>query len=91
MTIMQGDSNIAWFWLTVVLLILSVLVTWYFTIVGRDRPVQRQRKGEKTIEHFGSIQEDRAPVPKFLIWTYIGTGIWGVGYLLWVGIRGMGY
>ena len=91
MTIMQGDSNIAWSLLTALILILSVIGVWYFTIVGRDRPPQRQRRGEETLERFGDIEEDRAPLPKFLTVTIIGTIVWGIGYLLWTGIAGLGY
>lgn len=90
MALFQGADVFFWFWLTVILLVLTVLITWYWVITGRDRKPRKQRRGENTIEHYGSIEEDRAPLPKFLIWTYVGIAIWAVGYALWTGIEGMG-
>ena len=66
------------------------MATWYFTIVGRDRP-QPAAAGEETVERFGTIEEDRAPLPKFLIWTYVGFSLWAIAYVVWTGIRRNGY
>ena len=58
--------------------------------VGRDRSPRKQRRGEETIERYGSIEEDRAPLPRFLLWTYIGVAVWVVAYAVWTGIEGIG-
>ena len=89
MAIMQGPDSLLWFWIEVALAVLSIVGTWYFVIAGRDRPPNRQRRGEETVERYGDIEEDRAPIAKFLIWTYAGTAIWAVGYLVWTGINGL--
>jgi len=91
MTIMQGTDNIFWFWIATILTVLSVLGTWYMVIVGRDTNLRQQRRGEETVERYGSIEEDRAPLPKFLVITIIGVVIWSLGYLFWTGFAGMGY
>jgi len=58
---------------------------WYVVIIGRDRPKKKQRRGESTIETYGDISEDHAPLPKFLIYTFVGTAVWALGYLIWAG------
>lgn len=90
MAIMQGADSWFWLWVAFFLTIASCLATWFFTIVGRDRPPRKQRRGEETIVRYGSIEEDRAPLPKFLIWTYVGLAIWVVAYVLWTGLEGIG-
>ena len=90
MVIMQGADT--WFWLGIsgLLTLGSSLAVWYFVVVGRDRKPTRQRRGEETLERYGTIEEDRAPLPKFLIWTFVGVGIWAVGYAVWTGVEGIG-
>ncbi len=90
MAIMQGGDTFFWFWITALTTVGAVLAVWYYVIVGRDRKPRKQRRGEETLERFGSIEEDRAPIPKFLIWTYFGVGLWALGYILWTGIEGIG-
>ena len=90
MAIMQGGDTFFWFWITVLTTIGAVLATWYYVIVGRDRPPRKQRRGEETIERYGDIEEDRAPIPKFLIWTYFGVVLWAIGYIVLTGIEGIG-
>ncbi len=90
MVIFQGQDATFWVWVSIAFTVTTAAAVWYFTIVGVDRKPQKQRRGEETVEHFGSLQEDRAPVPKFLIWTYIGVVIWGIAYVLWVGTHGAG-
>ena len=90
MAIMQGADAWFWFWLAQLLVVALSLATWYYTIIGRDRAPRKQRRGEETVERYGTIEEDRAPLPKFLIWTYVGVGIWAVAYAVWTGIEGIG-
>jgi len=90
MALFQGGDNFFWFWVVTVLTVMTGLIAWYWVITGRDRNPRKQRRGEDTIERYGSIEEDRAPVPKFLIWTYVGVAIWAICYALWTGIEGMG-
>jgi hypothetical protein len=90
MTLFQGADNIFWYWVAVILTVLTALITWFWVLTGRDRSPRKQRRGEETIERYGTIEEDRAPLPKFLIWTYIGVAIWAVCYALWTGINGIG-
>jgi hypothetical protein len=90
MAIMQGADTWFWFWMAMILMVAFTLATWYYVIIGRDRPVRKQRRGEETVEHYGSLQEDRAPTPRFLMWTYIGIGVWAVVYVIWTGINGLG-
>lgn len=91
MAIFQGADYIFWFWIAVLLTILTTLAIWYATVIGRDRAPRRQQRGEETIERYGTIEEDRAPLPKFLIYTYIGVALWGIGYIVWTGIEGIGF
>jgi membrane protein DedA with SNARE-associated domain len=91
MTVMQGPDNVFWFWMAFSLAVLSVVATWYMVIVGRDAKPHHQRRGEETIERNGSIEEDRAPLPKFLVITIVGVVIWSLGYLFWTGFEGLGY
>ena len=90
MAIMQGGDTWFWLWLAFLLTGALSLATWYYTIVGRDRKITKQRRGEETVERFGTIEEDRAPLPKFLIWTYVGVAVWAVVYVVWTGIEGAG-
>lgn len=90
MAIMQGADTWFWLWLSVLLTLALSLATWYFTIVGRDLPPRKQRRGEETIVRYGTIEEDRAPLPKFLIWTFIGVAVWAVVYAVWTGVEGIG-
>lgn len=87
---MQGADSWFWLWAALILTIGLSLATWYFTVIGRDRPNRKQRRGEETIERYGTIEEDRAPLPKFLVWTYIGIGVWVLVYVIWTGIEGIG-
>ncbi|MBV9848676.1 MAG: hypothetical protein JO250_03205 [Armatimonadetes bacterium] len=90
MVLFQGADANFWLWVSVLLTVAVAVGTWYYTIVGVDRRPRLQRRGEETIERYGDIVEDRAPVPKFLIWTYIGVVIWAVAYALWTGLEGTG-
>ncbi len=90
MAIMQGGDTFFWFWITALATVGAILAVWYYVIVGRDGTPHKQRRGEETVERFGRIEEDRAPVPKFLFWTYLGVGLWALGYILWTGIEGIG-
>jgi hypothetical protein len=90
MDILQGSDATFWVWMGILLTVALTLATWFFTIVGADRKKTTQKRGESTIEHYGDIQEDRAPVPKFLVWTYVGVAIWAVGYAITTGIYGSG-
>lgn len=90
MVLFQGADNFFWFWIGLGLTIGTSLAIWYWTIVGRDVSRSRQRRGEETIERYGTIEEDRAPTPKFLIFTYWGVGLWAIAYAVWTGINGIG-
>lgn len=90
MVIMQGADTWFWFWAAVILTVASALAIWYIVIIGRDRAPQKQRRGEETLERYGTIEEDRAPLPKFLIYTIVGVVVWGIAYALWTGIEGIG-
>ena len=90
MAIMQGADSWFWFWITILLTVAASLATWFYTIVGRDRPPRKQRRGEETVERYGSIEEDRAPMPRFIFWTFVGVGIWIIVYAVWTGIEGIG-
>ena len=87
----QGADAWFWVWTSVLLTVLGAASTWYYVNTGRDRAPKRQRRGEETIEKFGTIEEDRAPVSKFLLWTYICVALWAVGYAFWTGIQGIGW
>lgn len=91
MAIMQGADNTFWFWVALAISLGAVLAAWYFTVVGRDRAPRRQRRGEETVERFGTIEEDRAPTPKFLLWTYALVVVWVLAYVIWTGIEGIGF
>lgn len=92
MSIMQGQDVNFWFWIECLLAVGSIAGTWYFSVVGRDRKPRTQRRGEDTIEDYGNgLREDRAPLPKFLIYTIAGVVIWSIGYLFWTGFEGLGY
>ena len=90
MVIMQGADTWFWFWMAILLTGAFSLATWYYVIVGRDQPVRKQRRGAETVERYGTIEEDRSPTPKFLMWTYIGVAVWAVVYVIWTGIDGIG-
>ncbi len=89
MTMMQGWGAVEWEWITLIMTIMTGLAVWYFVIVGRDRKPTTQRRGEETIERYGDIEEDRAPVSKFLIYTYVGIAVWAVGYAISTGVFGL--
>ena len=74
MTLMQGDSLGTWELTAALLTVLAIAATWLLVVTGRDRSPRRQRRGEDTLERYGDIEEDRAPLSKFLIWTYVGVG-----------------
>lgn len=90
MALFQGADAWFWLWVSVFFTVATVVATWFYTIVGVDRKPRKQRRGEETVERYGTIEEDRAPIPLFLIWTYIGVAVWAVFYILWTGIFGTG-
>jgi hypothetical protein len=90
MAIMQGADTWFWFWMVMLMLAGFTVATWYYVIIGRDRPVRKQRRGQETVERYGTIEEDRSPTPKFLTITYIGFAVWAVAYVIWTGINGLG-
>ncbi|MGI4790515.1 MAG: hypothetical protein ACRYFS_16890 [Janthinobacterium lividum] len=90
MAIMQGADTWFWFWMVMLVMGGMTLATWYYVIIGRDRPVRKQRRGEETVERYGTIEEDRSPTPKFLTLTYIGVAVWAIAYIIWTGIDGIG-
>ena len=90
MVIMQGADTWFWFWITLIVTIALTLLTWFYVTVGRDRPQHKQRRGEDTIERYGTLEEDRAPLPRFIHWTFIGVVVWAVAYIVWTGIEGIG-
>jgi nitrogen fixation/metabolism regulation signal transduction histidine kinase len=90
MDLFQGEDATFWLWMSIILTVLVAAATWYYTIVGVDRKPRHQERGEHTIERYGDIEEDRAPVPKFLVLTYIGVAIWAVAYAIWTGVKGTG-
>ena len=90
MVIMQGADTWFWFWIVMVVMGAMTLATWYYVIIGRDRPPRKQRRGAETVERYGTIEEDRSPTPKFLTLTYIGFAVWAVAYVIWTGIDGLG-
>jgi hypothetical protein len=89
MFIMQGDDSGYWAIWAVVLSVLSVLFVWYMVITGRDHKPKTQARGEHEIERFGELEQDHAPLSKFLILTYVGIGVWVVIYVVWTGIEGL--
>ncbi len=89
MILMQGAETNIWWWCETVLTVLAILCVWYFVISGRDRQALKQRRGEQHVERFGTIEQNEAPLTKFLIWTYVGTGLFVVGYLVWTGVNGL--
>ena len=91
MAIMQGQDNVFWAVLAGILTILTCVFFWYLVIMGRDRPEHKQKHGEDEGEVFGDITENRAPLPKFLIITYVGVGAWALSYAIWTGVNGIGY
>ena len=90
MVLFQGADAWFWLWVSIAFTLATALATWFYTIVGVDRKPQKQKRGEETIERFGDIVEDRAPVPKFLKITFVGVAIWAIVYVLWTGAHGIG-
>ncbi len=90
MALYQGGDDYFWFWVSVALTAAASVAVWFFVITGRDRPPLKQRRGEETVERYGTIEEDRAPLSRFLFWTLIGVGVWALVYVLWTGFNGIG-
>jgi hypothetical protein len=88
MILMQGNETFVWWWCETILTIMPILCVWYFVISGRDRRPNKQRN-ENEIERYGSLEQNEAPLTKFLIWTYVGTAFFIVSYLIWTGISGI--
>ena len=89
MTLFQGSADGFWLVVTALAGVLISVAIWYMVIIGRERPIQRVRRGESTAENYSDLQESHAPVPKFLIYTFAGTIVWAIGYLFWTGINGV--
>ncbi len=90
MDLFQGSDATFWLVMSIILTVMVSVASWYFTIVGADRKPRPQQRGEDTIERYGDIEEDRAPIPPFLIWTYVGIAVWAVAYAVWTGVYGVG-
>ena len=90
MVLFQGQDATFWVLVSIGFTIATAAALWYFTIVGVDRKPRQQRRGEETIERYGDIVEDRAPVPVFLKITYVGVFLWGILYIIFTGINGTG-
>lgn len=91
MILFQGADVFYWFWVAVAFTILTAVVTWYWVVVGRDRPPRKLRRGESTVTKYGPLEEDHAPLPKLMIWTIVGVVVWAVFYVGWTGVQGMGW
>ena len=90
MAIMQSSDNWIWFCAEAALIVLSIFAVWFIVRTGRDRPPAKQERGEQALEDYGDgIQEDHAPLSKFLIGTYIVVAVWAGLYLIWTGINGL--
>ena len=48
MVIMQGADTWYWFWMAMLFLVAGTVATWYYVIIGRDRPIRKQRRGAET-------------------------------------------
>lgn len=91
MDIFQGNDNLFWLFAELALAAVLIVGLWFLVLVGRDRQPMRQKKGEETLERFGDLEEDRAPVPKFIILAMVLAGCFALYYVLWVGYNGMGF
>jgi hypothetical protein len=89
MTLMQGGDINDWFWIEIAVVVVLVVATWLMVVAGRDISPAEQKRREKQIVHYGDLSEDRAPIPKFIRWTWVSVAIWIVCYLLWTGIKGL--
>lgn len=89
MVLFQGGDDYFWFWMGLLMTAAGAVATWFYVITGRDRKPTKQRRGEETIERYGTIEEDRAPLSRFLFWTYIGVALWALAYALWTGFNGI--
>lgn len=85
---MQGQDNLTWFLAEMALTVMSVVFIWYLTIIGREHK-SPPRKHEQKITSYGEVEEAHAPLPKFLIITYVLFGIWALTYLISTGINGL--
>ncbi len=90
MDLFQGEDATFWLWTSILLTVLVAAATWFYTIVGVDTKPRPQQRGEHTVERYGDIEEDRAPVPVFLRLTYAGVAVWAVAYAIWTGVNGTG-
>jgi Na+/H+ antiporter NhaC len=62
----------------------------YIAFAGYDLlPYKKGRGRKEEIEEYPSgIQARRNPIPLLLILLYIGLAVWGVAYVIIIGIRG---
>jgi membrane protein DedA with SNARE-associated domain len=89
MTLFQGSDNDFWMMVSGIAALMTAAAIWYIVIIGRDRPTQHMRKSESQVVKYADLEEGRAPLSKFIVYTIFGVAIWGVGYLLWTGINGV--
>jgi hypothetical protein len=91
MDIFQGNDNLFWLFAEICLSAVLIVGLWLLVLVGRDARPSRQKKGEEALERFGDLEEDRAPIPKFIILCMVLAGCFAVYYMFWIGRNGMGF
>jgi hypothetical protein len=87
MALFQGANDSCWFWISAAVTVLMGTSIWFMVLIGRERDPNKSKIRE--VERFSDIEEDHAPVPQFLMITFIGTALWGLGYLIWTGMVGV--
>ena len=77
--------------------ILYLLPAWLFVLIfasglafSHFRGKDSDRKMTKIIEKYpGGIEGRNAPFPLLLVMTLIGTVLWSLAYILWIGLLGV--
>ncbi|OGP98912.1 MAG: hypothetical protein A2Z51_09210 [Deltaproteobacteria bacterium RBG_19FT_COMBO_52_11] len=70
---------------------LIALILVYIAFRGETLPVGRRDRKSAIEEYPEGIQGKNQPIPLLLIFIYVGVAIWALGYVIFIGIRGIAF
>ena len=73
-----------WHWFVVVLTLINIIACLWL-IVWTTRQGDSEKEAMETLDHTwdGDLRERNNPLPRWWLFLFVGTIIWGIGYLVW--------
>ncbi len=74
----------SWHWFITILVLLNI-VACVWLIIWSSRQGDASKAESETLDHQwdGDLEERNQPLPRWWLWLFIGTIVWGIGYLVY--------